>query len=432
MSDSRLRILVLGSGAREHALGTRLAASARVREVLVAPGNGGTERELENRPLSSLDDPAAIVSLAREVSPDLVVIGPEAPLVHGAADALRESGFLVFGPGKKGAQLEGSKAFFKEFAQRHGLPTARFAVFTDAREAHAYVDRCDHDLVVKADGLCAGKGVVVAADKTEAHAAIDDMLGQRVFGDAGGTIVLEEQLRGEEASVHILTDGKGFVVLPAAQDHKRIFDGDRGPNTGGMGAYAPAPVVSDAVQRKVIDRIVKPTVRGLFEDGIDYRGVLFAGLMISSEGEPMILEYNARFGDPETEVLMAVIEDDVLELLLATARGEIGRATTASADGHAVAVVHAAAGYPQRPRTGDVITGLERANEVDGVYVLHAGTRREGDAIVSAGGRVLAVTAHAATLEEAVQRAYEASDAITFDGRQMRRDIAHRALSRGT
>jgi phosphoribosylamine---glycine ligase len=424
-----MRVLLVGSGAREHALGTRLRASEHVDEVIVAPGNGGTERELRNAPLASLGDVAAIVNLAREERPDLIVIGPEAPLVAGAADALREAGFQVFGPGRLGAQLEGSKAFFKAFALRHGIPTAACEMFTDAGAAHAYIDAAGRPLVVKADGLCAGKGVVVARTAEQAHAAVDAMLVERVFGAAGAVILVEELIEGSEASVHFLTDGKGYLVLPAAQDHKRLLDGDAGPNTGGMGAYAPAPLVDEAMARRIEEQVVRPTLRGLHADGIPFRGVLFAGMMITPSGDPYVLEYNTRFGDPETEVLMAVLDEDVPALLTAVAAGRLERAGAADADGAAACVVLAAEGYPGKPRAGDEITGLDEAGHIDGVYVLHAGTTREAGRVVTSGGRVLCVTAHAPTLADAVARAYEGCARIGFDGMQLRRDIGHQALA---
>ncbi len=423
-----LVVLVLGSGGREHALGTRLAASPHVARVIVAPGNGGTERELENAPLQRLDDAAEVVALARALAPDLVVVGPEGPLVAGIADALRGAGFAVFGPGRAGARLEGSKAFFKDFARRHGLPTATSWTTSDPEEAHAIVRERGAPLVVKADGLCAGKGVVVATSCEETHAAIDRMLGDRAFGDASATIVLEELLEGEEASVHVVTDGRGYVILPAVQDHKRARDGDLGPNTGGMGTYAPAPIVDDAVKDRIEQEIVRRTLIGLAEDEIPFVGVLFAGLMISPDGAPKLLEYNVRFGDPETEVLMAVLVDDLAELLLSTAKGELHRADEADAEGAAACVVMAAEGYPGTPRVGDVIEGLDAASEQEGVYVLHAGTRREGERVYTSGGRVLGVTASGETLREAVDRAYAGVRAISFRGMQYRTDIGAKGL----
>ncbi len=423
----RRRVLILGSGAREHALATKLAASADVGEVWVAPGNGGTAREHRNVPLTRVDDPAEVVGLARELSPDLVVIGPEAPLTSGCADALREAGFLVFGPGRDGAKLEGSKAHFKRFAARHELPTAASATFTDAAAAHAHLDAAGRPLVVKADGLCAGKGVVVPATLAEAHDAVDAMLVRRELGDAGATIVLEEPLRGYELSVHVVTDGRGYLIFPPAQDHKRIFDGDRGPNTGGMGAYAPAPT-GDGLLERIEAEIVRPTIHGLHTDGVPFRGVLFAGLMITEQGDPMLLEYNVRFGDPATEVLMAIADEDVLGVFTDAARGELARAGWAATSGFAATVVLAAEGYPGKPATGDELTGVEAAGEVDGVFVLHAGTRRDGDRLLTSGGRVLAVTATGDTLPEAVTRAYDGVSRVSFRGMQHRRDIARRPL----
>ncbi|MCC6643986.1 MAG: phosphoribosylamine--glycine ligase [Polyangiaceae bacterium] len=423
----RRTVLILGSGAREHALATKLAASDRVEHVWVAPGNGGTAREHENVPLARVDDPAEVVRVARELSPDLIVVGPEAPLAAGCADALRDAGFLVFGPGRDGARLEGSKAYFKEFAARHRLPTAACATFTDAAAAHAHLDAVGRPLVVKADGLCAGKGVVVPATLAEAHDAVDAMLTRRELGAAGATIVLEEPLRGYELSVHILTDGRGYLIFPPAQDHKRIFDGDRGPNTGGMGAYAPAPT-GEGLLPRIEAEIVRPTIHGLFSDGVPFRGVLFAGLMITEAGDPMLLEYNVRFGDPETEVLMAIADEDVLELFTDVARGELARAGWAATSGFAATVVLAAEGYPGKPSVGDEIAGVDAAGEIEGVFVLHAGTRREGDRLVTSGGRVLAVTATADTLPWAVSRAYEGVACVSFRGMQHRRDIARRPL----
>ena len=428
MTASSMRVLVIGSGAREHALGTRLATSERVAEVIVAPGNGGTRRELGWAPLAGADDPAAVVALARELEVDLVVFGPEASLVHGAADAVRDAGILAFGPGAAGARLEGSKAFFKDFAVRHGLPTAPFRVFTDAAEAHRYVDERGGPLVVKADGLCAGKGVVVAQTPADAHEAVAQLMERRVFGEAGATVVIEDVIEGSEASVHVITDGRGYLVLPAVQDHKRLLDGDRGPNTGGMGAYGPAPLLDEAGMARVVERIVEPTLLGLHRDEIPYRGVLFFGLMVTPSGDPMLLEINARFGDPETAVLVALIDEDLAALLHQAASGSLARVGEARVHGHAAAVVLASEGYPSSPRKGQPIAGLEEAAEVELTYVLHAGTEERDGALVTAGGRVLCVTSQGDTLGEALGRAYEACGRVHFVGMQFRRDIGHRAL----
>jgi phosphoribosylamine--glycine ligase len=431
MTETGLRVLVIGAGAREHALGVKLATSERVAEVIVAPGNGGTRRELGWAPLDRMEDPETVAALARELEADLVVFGPEASLAGGAADAVRAAGIPAFGPGAAGARLEGSKAFFKDFAARHGLPTAACRVFQEAREAHAYVDERGGPLVVKADGLCAGKGVVVAQDPAEAHEAVARMMEQRAFGEAGATVVIEDVIEGSEASVHVITDGRGYLVLPAVQDHKRLLDGDRGPNTGGMGAYGPAPLVDEAGMQRVIERIVEPTLLGLHHDQIAYRGVLFFGLMVTPGGEPMLLEINARFGDPETAVLMALLDEDLAPLLLQAARGELARAGEARCQGHAAAVVLASEGYPTSPRRGQPIEGLEAAAEVDLTYTLHAGTEERDGALVTAGGRVFCVTSQGDTLREALGRAYEASERIHFAGKQFRRDIGYRALGGG-
>ncbi|MCS6900896.1 MAG: phosphoribosylamine--glycine ligase [Myxococcales bacterium] len=428
MTASNLRVLVIGSGAREHALGTKLATSERVAEVIVAPGNGGTRRELGWAPLANADDPTAVAALARELEVDLVIFGPEAPLVRGAADAVRNAGILAFGPGAAGARLEGSKAFFKEFAVRHGLPTAPFRVFTEAGEAHRYIEERGGPLVVKADGLCAGKGVVVAATPDEAHEAVAQMMERRFFGEAGSTVVIEDVLEGAEASVHVITDGRGYLVLPPVQDHKRLLDGDRGPNTGGMGAYGPASLLDERGMARVVQRVVEPTLLGLHREGIPYRGVLFFGLMVTPGGDPMILEINARFGDPETGVLVALLDEDLAELLHQAASGSLERVGEARVHGHAAAVVLASEGYPFSPRKGQAIVGLEEASEVELTYVLHAGTEEQAGALVTAGGRVLCVTSQGDTLKEAVVRAYEACARIRFAGMQFRRDIGYRAL----
>jgi phosphoribosylamine--glycine ligase len=426
-AEPRRRVLVVGSGGREHALARKLADSPSVSEVVVAPGNAGTERTARNA--SPLGPTAAeLAALAVEERVDLAVIGPEAPLVAGVADELRKRGIPAFGPSAKAAELEGSKAFMKRLAAEQGIPTARFGVFSEPDHAVQFIRAQSKPLVVKADGLCAGKGVVVAESPEEAEDAARSMLSGDAFGDAGRTIVIEERLEGTEASVHAICDGTRYVLLPAVQDHKRIGDGDRGPNTGGMGAYGPTPLVTPEMEQRIAREVIEPALKGLADRGTPFCGALFAGLMIEPDGTPNVLEYNVRFGDPETEVLMELVEGDLGEILYAAAIGQLDPSSVRRAARHAVAVVLAAEGYPGAPRRGDPITGLEQAAALPGVSVLHAGTVREGDEIVTAGGRVLVVTAAGDSLRMARDRAYEGVACIHFRGMQHRRDIGERAL----
>ena len=417
------RALVVGSGAREHALAGALARAGA--DVLVAPGNAGTAQAFRNAPVK-VDDIAGLVALARREAVELVVVGPELPLTLGLTDAMNEAKIPVFGPSKAAARLEGSKAFMKRFLARHRIPTAAFEVFDDADAAEAYVRAAARPLVVKADGLCAGKGVVVAHSTDEALAAVRTMVRERAFGDAGATVVIEELLPGDEASFHVVTDGTRAVALPAAQDHKRVGDGDRGPNTGGMGAYAPAPVVTPELAARVMREVVEPTLAGMAAEGAPFRGVLFVGLMIE-KSEPRVLEFNVRFGDPETSVLVPMMDTDWYALLDGAARGDLSGAHATVRPGAALSVVMAAHDYPATPRTGDVIHGLDAAAP-EGVYVLHAGTKATPDGIVTAGGRVLVVGAHGRSLAEARDLAYEAVARIRWEGEHHRTDIGHLAL----
>ena len=427
--EPSMKVLVIGSGAREHSLAWKLSQDAHV-EVFVAPGNAGMTGVATCLSLRSVT-PDTIVALARELGAAFVIVGPEAPLVDGAIDALAAAGIEAFGPPKFQAQLEGSKIFSKEFMARHGVPTAGFAIFGDADEAEAYVRAAGRPLVVKADGLAAGKGVTVAKDADEAADAIDRIMRKREFGGAGARVLIEECLVGEEVSFHVVCDGERYVALAPAQDHKRAFDGDQGPNTGGMGAYSPPPVVTAEVQQKIIERVVEPTLAGMRSEGHPFRGALFVGVMVV-DGEPLVLEYNTRFGDPECESMMTRWSGSVLPLLQGSARGDLRGVTPTWDAPTSLCVVLASGGYPGAYETGKVNHGLDEAAKVEGVTVFHAGTVERDGAIVTSGGRVLTVTAIGATLDEAAERAYRAADAIHFEGKMLRRDIGWRARTATT
>jgi len=428
MSTAR-KILVVGTGGREHALALRLLASDSVSEVIVCPGNAGMRSapaSLAPKILRSEPGEPLAVALAEKV--DLVVIGPEVPLCEGLADAIVQAGIPCFGPSKKAAEMEGSKAYMKDFCRRHNIRSAADVIVKKPEELEAALAQFTSPPVVKADGLCAGKGVVVAESMGEAREAALAMLTGKSFGEAGTTLVLEERLLGEEASIHAICDGERALVLPSAQDHKRIFEGDKGPNTGGMGTYAPSPRVNEQMLSGIKQDVMDAVVRGMKEDGVPFIGTLFAGLMINDKNEPVVLEFNVRFGDPETQVLMQIIEGDLGEALLQAAQGRLQADVLTSSKKHAMCVVLAAAGYPASPKKGDVITGVEAANAVPGVQVYQAGTQWVQGQLVTSGGRVLGVTAQGKTLQEAQERAYEAADLIEFEGKQMRRDIGYRAL----
>jgi len=426
----RRRVLVVGSGGREHALAVRLLESESVGEVVVNPGNGGTSRPAAGLPEGKLlrSVPGEPFAVACGGGFDLVVVGPEAPLVAGLVDRLRDAGVLAFGPSAAAAELEGSKAFMKAFAERHGLPTARHRLVEEPGEVDSVVASFAVPPVVKADGLCAGKGVVVAQSHAEAAAAAHAMLSGQAFGAAGRRVVIEERLVGQEASVHVLTDGERFAMLPAAQDHKRVGDGDQGPNTGGMGAYAPAPILTPELARRVERSIVVPTLTGMAAEGRPFRGVLYAGLMITDAGDPYLLEYNVRFGDPETQVLMPAVDGDLGEALAGAAQGALAADALRPAAGYSLVVVLAAAGYPGSPRSGDPIEGLEAAAAVPGVRVYHAGTRLTDGRVVTAGGRVLGVTGTGHSLAAAREAAYRAVEEVRFAGMHYRQDIGRRVL----
>jgi phosphoribosylamine--glycine ligase len=423
-----MKILVIGGGGREHALAWKLAQCPRVSKVFVAPGNAGSAREngVHNVTLS---DNSQVVDFIEKNEIALTVVGPEAPLAAGVVDAVRAAGHRIFGPTQKAAQLESSKDFAKNFMVRHRIPTAKHATFTDAAEAHAYIDREGAPIVIKADGLAAGKGVVVAMDAAEAHAAVDMMLVGNKMGSAGARVVIEECLVGEEASFIVLADGRNALALASSQDHKRLKDGDQGPNTGGMGAYTPAPVVTPEVHARVMREVILPTINGMAADGIPYTGFLYAGLMISGNGELKVLEFNCRMGDPETQPIMMRLKSDLTVLLDAAIDGKLDSAEAEWDPRVALGVVLAAANYPEDPRKGDVISGLPADGE--DFHVFHAGTALSGKDVVTSGGRVLCVTALGHNTRTAQRRAYEVVDQIRFDGMQQRRDIGHRAVGSG-
>ncbi|MCX9154581.1 phosphoribosylamine--glycine ligase [Niveibacterium sp. 24ML] len=422
-----MKLLVVGSGGREHALAWKLAQSPRIQMVFVAPGNAGTAREanLENVPITDIQ---VLIDFVKHEQIGLTVVGPEAPLAAGIVDAFRAAGLPVFGPTKAAAQLESSKDFAKQFLVRHKIPTAKYQTFSDAAQAHAYVDAEGAPIVIKADGLAAGKGVVVAMDLAEAHAAIDMMLVGNKMGDAGARVVIEEFMQGEEASFIVMADGRHALALATSQDHKRLKDGDEGPNTGGMGAYSPAPVVTPEVHARVMREVINPTLAGMAADGLPYTGFLYAGLMIDGEGKPRVVEFNCRMGDPETQPIMARLKTDLVDLVEAALAGKLNEVETEWDRRVALGVVLAAGGYPDDPKKGAVINGLE--HQTDDVWVFHAGTAEQDGQVVTAGGRVLCVTALGDSVREAQTRAYEAINKISFEGMQYRKDIGFRAVGR--
>ncbi len=420
-----MKLLVVGSGGREHALAWKLTHSPRVQKVYVAPGNGGTATEpgLENVPLTDI---RSLAAFAEREGVYLTVVGPEAPLAAGIVDEFRSRGLKIFGPTQAAAQLEASKDFAKQFMVRHSIPTARYATFTDPVLAKQYIEAQGAPIVVKADGLAAGKGVVVATSVEEAKAAVDMMLGGKAFGEAGARVVIEECLEGEEASFIVMCDGAHVLALATSQDHKRLKDGDQGPNTGGMGAYSPAPVVTPQVHARVMREIILPTMAGMAKDGLPYTGFLYAGLMIDKAGNAKTLEFNCRMGDPETQPIILRLKSDLLELVEHAIAGTLDKVEAEWDRRCALGIVMAAGGYPEDPKKGDAIEGLPKST--DETHVFHAGTRLEDKAVTTNGGRVLCVTALGDSVKMAQKRAYEALEPIHFSGMQFRRDIGHRAI----
>jgi len=422
-----MKLLVIGSGGREHAIAWKLARSPKISRIYVASGNAGTAREdgLFNVELSSFPD---LIKFAKDEGIHATVVGPEGPLAAGIVDAFRDAGLRIFGPAKAAAQLESSKDFAKRFMERHNIPTARYETFTDAKAAHAYIDHHGAPIVIKADGLAAGKGVVVATSSQEAHEAVDMMLAGNKLGDAGHRVVIEEFMAGEEASFIVMVDGRNVLALASSQDHKRVFDGDQGPNTGGMGAYSPAPVVTPEVHARVMREIIAPTVKGMAADGIPFTGFLYAGLMIDDAGAPRVVEFNCRLGDPETQPIFMRLKSDFFEIVEHAIDGTLGEVEAQWDRRAALGVVLAAAGYPESPRKGDEITGIPKDEE--DFHVFHAGTALKDGKIVTSGGRVLCVTALGDKVKIAAERAYAVAANIRFDGMQYRKDIGYRAFNR--
>ncbi len=425
-----MHVLVVGGGGREHALVWKLSQSPAVEKIFCAPGNAGIASLAECVPIKP-EEIEKLREFARENGIDLTIVGPEAPLAAGITDLFQDEGLLSFGPCREGARLEGSKVWAKQFMQEHGIPTARFETFQEQEEAYRFLERASYPLVVKADGLAAGKGVIVATDFQEAAQAVRSMMEERAFGTAGESIVIEEFLQGEEVSVFALTDGETFYPLVPVQDHKAIYEGDRGPNTGGMGAYSPAPVLTEELAAEVSRKVFEPLLRGLKKEGIVYRGVIFGGLMITPDRGIKVLEFNVRFGDPEAQVLLPRLRSDLFPLLYETARGNLAAAAPPEWSSQtAVCVVLASQGYPGDYEKGKEIRGLEKAQELENATVFHAGTAFKDNRTVTAGGRVLGLTAWGASLKESLEKAYQMAQIIEFDGKYYRRDIGHRALRR--
>ena len=426
MSDQNLKILVIGSGGREHTIAKECAKSPRVDQVVVTPGNGGISKEFTTFSVP-VEDNDGLVALAQNEKIDLVVVGPEVPLCNGVVDSLNAVGILAYGPDAAGARLEGSKAYTKDFLAKYSVPTAAYGNFSEVEPALQYLEKCDLPVVVKASGLAAGKGVLICESMKDARDAVEDMLSGESFGESGKEVVIEEFLDGEEASLHLICSGESYVAMPMSQDHKKVGDGDTGLNTGGMGAYAPTSVVTPEMLAQYEKDIVRPTLAGLKSEGVDFRGTLYIGLMLTNNG-PKVLEFNVRFGDPETQVILPLLADDLVELLLQSARGEPMPESVAFKEESAMVVVLASNGYPGSYPKGDVIT--EPTEPIDGSVLIHAGTKAENGEVVTAGGRVLGAVGMGPTLADAKEKAYQLAEAVKFESKYYRSDIGHREFSR--
>jgi phosphoribosylamine--glycine ligase len=422
-----MRILIIGSGGREHALVWKIAQSKLVDKIFCAPGNGGIASQAECIDIKA-EDIARLLEFARKEKIDLTVVGPEAPSALGIVDEFAQNKLKIFGPNRKAAQLESSKVFAKEFMAKYSIPTASFKVFDNADEAKKYIDKKGAPCVVKADGLAQGKGVIVAKTAEEAKGAVSSIMENRIFGESGNRVIIEDCLEGQEASIIVITDSKKVIPLASSQDHKRIFDNDRGPNTGGMGAYSPAPVVTEDLFQEVLDKVIKRTINGLVNEGIDYRAALYAGIMFTKDG-PKVLEFNVRFGDPETQAIFPRLKSDLLEVMLATNEKKLSRYRNLNWENRAcVCVVCASGGYPAEYEKGKEIFGLDEAGKMKDIVVFHAGTKKQGNKILTNGGRVLGVTGVGNTIKESIAKTYEAVEKINFEGIHFRRDIGHRAI----
>jgi phosphoribosylamine--glycine ligase len=421
-----MKVLIVGSGGREHALAKKISESKKLSKLYVAPGNGGISEIAELVSIKA-DEIEKLVDFAQSNEIDLTVVGPEAPLVKGIVDLFESRNLKIFGPNQAAASLEASKVFTKDLCRKYNIPTADYMVFDDAKKAKTYIDKCDKPQVIKADGLAAGKGVVVASNRCEAKEAIDLIMCDKAFGKAGQKVTIEERLYGQEASILVLCDGEDICPLATSQDHKQIYDEDRGPNTGGMGAYSPAPVINDDLYQQILSKIIRPSIYALKEEGINYKGVLYAGLMLTEKG-PMLLEYNVRFGDPETQAVLTRLKNDFLEVIEAIVDGRLSEIEMKWDERDCLCVVLASGGYPGKYEKGKEIKGLNNANKEKDVFIYHAGTKKEADKFYTNGGRVLGITALGKDINKAIDKAYKAVKLISFDGMYFRKDIGHKAL----